>query len=104
MALTMGQRPVGTAPVFLAQIPPGPGQLTVTSGTAAAGVITIGLGTTSSGAISSGYPLPSGGLQIQLFSGSAANQLYAICAASPGTAPVSWIVSVSYGLAQPGVQ
>lgn len=99
MALFMGQRgALGTVPIFIAQVPPGPGQLTVIP---VSGTVTIGIGTQSVLTSANGVPVPAGGLVIQLFQGSAAAQLYAV-GGTPSV--VSFIISTSSGLGQPGLQ
>lgn len=93
MALTMGQGTViAGSNKFLAQIPPGPGQLLIAPSGGSTSVL-IGLGTSVSA--TNGFPVPAGGLSIPLFTGGGPGQLYAITTA--GTVSVSWIISNSTG-------
>jgi hypothetical protein len=87
----MGQSSVGTFALHLAQIPPGPGQVLVSGGTATTFLIGFGAGLT----VTNGYPLPAGGLSIPLFAGGGGNQLYAI--SSAGSSAVSWLISNASG-------
>jgi hypothetical protein len=87
---TAGQVPVsGTAtPVRVTLVPPGPGQLILsTSG----GTILVGLGTTLSAA--NGMPVPNGfWCRTDLYQGGGGGTLYAINTAA-GTAGLGFIVS-----------
>lgn len=99
MGLFTGQRgALGTVPVFLAQVPPGPGQLTVIP---VSGTVTIGVGTNTPLTTTNGVLVPAGGLSIPLFQGGGASQLYAV-GGTPSA--VAFIISTSAGLAQPGQQ
>jgi hypothetical protein len=88
----MGQRgALGTVPVFIAQVPPGPGQLTILP---VSGTVTVGVGTNTPLTSTNGVLVPSGGLSVQLFSGGGPSQLYAV----GGTPSVlSFIISTSTG-------
>jgi hypothetical protein len=87
--LTSGMRLVGTAPLALAVVPPGPGQLVVTaSGTA----VLLGFG--SNITTSNGLPMPSGGyLQLDLAAGGGGGTLYA--ASVTGTVEVGYMISAA---------
>jgi hypothetical protein len=94
--LTSGMRAVGgTVPTALAVVPPGPGQLVVTSnGTAV--VLGFGTGLTTT----NGMPMPSGGfLQLDLFAGGSGGTLYALPVT--GTVEVGFMVSASSGQTGP---
>lgn len=99
MGLFTGQANVPTGGTIVCVVPPGPGEVVLSNGGTAVTYVGVGATVTTTG----GVPIPSGGvLTFNLYQGSGGGTLRALTAG--GSAALGFLVTTSYGLAQPGTQ